>query len=105
MLAQKVALPPPPSALLYLIPLGEAASNICFQWLHRLRTEGLSVEMDLSNRKLKNAMRHANNLGVRYVAVVGDQELENEQLELKEMETGEVEKIAFSALSKRLQNG
>ena len=105
MLAQKVSLPPSQHSQLFLIPLGESAKETCFKLASHLRKEHIPTEMDLSGKKLKNAMRYADTTGARYVAVVGENELESKQLELKEMTSGKVEKVSFSALAKRLKHG
>ena len=105
MLAQKVSLPPPQHSQLFLIPLGDSAKEACFKLASQLRKEHIATEMDLSGKKLKSAMRYADTIGARYVAVVGENELESKQLELKEMASGKVEKVSFSSLVKRLKNG
>lgn len=103
MLKQQVWLPSPPRPVLYLIPLGDAAKNHCFKIVHNLRQDGLHVEMDFSGRKLSKVMQHANQLKAQYTAVVGDNELANEQIELKEMSTGNSFKIPIHSIHKFLQ--
>lgn len=88
MIAQNVPMPPPPATLLYFIPLGGQAKEICFTLMHELRAAGLSVQMELSDRKLNKAMQYADQIKACYVAVVGDNELESKEIELKEMSTG-----------------
>lgn len=105
MLAQQVPLPSPPSSLLFLIPMGKNAENECFKLLCSLRAERLPVEMDFSGKKLKAALRFADAIHARYVAIIGDDELTSGTVELKEMQSGKSEKIALNFLSKRLKNG
>lgn len=105
MLGQHVSLPPPPSVLLFLIPMGERAKKACFKLLCTLRSEHFAVEMDFSDKKLKNALRYADETSARYVAVIGDNELGSGMIELKEMKTGKVEKVTLNHLSERLRNG
>jgi len=102
MIAQKVALPLAPETLLYLIPLGDKAQSACFQLQHTLRGYDLAVEMDYSGRKIGKILQGIQK-GVRYVAVVGDQELENGEIELKEMASGTVTKVKLDHLNRILQ--
>lgn len=103
MLAQKVSHPAYPSPLLFIIPLGQAAQKRCFRLTSELRQHNLPVEMDLSGKKLKNAMRYADNLAARYVTVIGDQELESANIELKEMSTGHTQSLPINRLLDALQ--
>ncbi|MCH9703687.1 MAG: histidine--tRNA ligase, partial [Chlamydiae bacterium] len=101
-IGQKVALPMRSRAQLFFIPLGEAASRFCYKKMSQLRKKGFAVEMDFSGKKLKPAMRYANRKGFCYVAVIGENELESNQFELKEMESGKSETLAFEQLEKKL---
>lgn len=103
MLAQNVPLPPSGRSFFFLIPLGEEAKRVCFRLVSDLRKAQIPVEMDMSEKKLKNALRYADMIGSRFTAVVGDEELKTQHLELKEMATGTVEKLSFDSLLTRLR--
>jgi histidyl-tRNA synthetase len=60
-----------------------------FGLLCAARSAGLSAQMDLGGRSLKGQLGHANALGARYVAIVG-----NEQTVLKDMQDGAQEQVA-----------
>lgn len=104
MLKQNVALPNRPRPLLFFIPLGQEAKNICFDAVHALRQDGLYVDIDLSGRKLGKVMQYANQIAAQFVAVVGDNEVANGELELKEMSSGNISKIHIDQLSSFLHN-
>lgn len=104
-LAQKIPLPKPPRTELFLIPLGDEAMERCFKLMTDFRKSGKSVEMDFSGKKLKNAMRYADQMKARFVIVMGEEELKSGQLQLKEMETGNVETVSIENLGKRLHHG
>lgn len=88
MLGQNVPLPQPYRPTLFLIPIGDSASTLCFSLLHALRSNGVHALMDFSGRKLNKVMTYANQIGAKFVAVVGDREIETQQVELKDMDTG-----------------
>ncbi|MEX1012914.1 MAG: histidine--tRNA ligase [Waddliaceae bacterium] len=100
---QNSPIPPPQTPVLYLIPLGDDAKNTCFTLTHQLRADGIFVQMDYSGKKLGKMMTTANNLGATFVAVVGEEELAKEEVELKEMATGTIHKAPLFNLSRILR--
>ena len=47
--------------------------------------------MDYLNRKIKGQMKQADRLNAKYTVVIGDQELENNKIGVKNMISGESE--------------
>lgn len=103
MLKQKVEIPVSDSPTLFMIPLGEEAKATCFQIVHSLREQGIPVQIDLSGRKLNKALQYADQLGSKFVTVVGDEELKSGEIELKEMSTGVKTKAPLHHLERILQ--
>lgn len=104
MLKQNIPFSEPSGPLLFFIPLGETAKTICFNLLHTLRLEGFSIQMDFSQRKLNKIMQYANQIKASYVAIVGENELQQNSIELKWMATGEIQKISLPDLAAFLKN-
>lgn len=104
MVAQHAVFPPPPSPLLFFIPMGEAAADACFTLLCRLRHHGYAVEMDLSGKKIQNGLQLANSENARYCAIIGDRELEAGEIEIKEMATRTAQKIPLAKLESFLKD-
>jgi len=71
--AQEHHPPSPPD--LFIAPLGEAAEGWAFSVAHRLRRGGYQIELESGGRGLKAQMRRADKLGVRYVLILGENEL------------------------------
>ncbi len=103
MIKQNIPLPNPFRPKLYLIPLGDEAKKACIPILHDLRCQGIAADMDYSGRKLNKVMQYANALKVEYVAVIGDEELKTQQVELKEMESGNITKAPLNHLARFLK--
>ncbi len=74
---------------LYLVARGERAHHWVIGHAKSLRERGVSVEIDFQERSVKAQMRDANRLNVRFVAVVGDDELLSGEVVFKNMSTGE----------------
>ena len=81
--------------LIYMTVLGENARQIAFKIAADLRLQGLTVESDLLRRSLKAQLREAGRKQARWVIIVGDDEISNNQLLLKNMATGEQQTIGL----------
>jgi histidyl-tRNA synthetase len=64
-----------------------------FGLVSEARSAGLSAQMDLGGRSLKGQLGHADALGARYVAIVGE-----DQTVLKDMQGGGQEPVAINAV-------
>ena len=62
--------------------------------------EGRSVELELLGRKLGKALEHASNLKARYAVIVGPDELKNESVTLRNMDSGEQRMVRITDLAK-----
>jgi histidyl-tRNA synthetase len=98
MINQEVPLPRPEHPIVFLVALGAKAKSHCFSLLHELRQNGIPAQMDFSDRKLGKIMQYADQINAQYVVVIGDHELEERQIELKQMATGQKIKIALDDL-------
>lgn len=86
----------------YVIALGEQASMRCFQLLGQIRKNGYGAEMALDNRSVKAAMKGADRSGAKFALLIGDDEMQNHTVVLKNLSSGEQETFALELLSKRL---
>jgi histidyl-tRNA synthetase len=103
MINQAIPLPQPHHPFLFLAALGEKAKETSFELLHTLRLQGIPAQMDFGNKKVGKILQYANQIGAKYVIVIGDHELETQEAELKEMATGHKEMILLSALVETLK--
>jgi len=63
----------------------------------QLRLQDVSVQTDLCDRGLKAQMKHADRIGARFVAVIGESEAESGQMQLKCMADGNQTQCGFDA--------
>lgn len=96
-------LPEPATPMVFLIPLGDQAKQKCFTILHQLRQAEIPSQMEFNNRKLGKAMQYADHIRTRYVIVMGDHELAEGEVELKEMASGHKTKVALEDLTSILK--
>lgn len=79
---------------IYIIPIGKVKQALVLA--RALRNEGNRVEVELSGKKVRKAMERANKENVSKVIVLGEDEVANDQYQLRNMNTGEVENRSFS---------
>ncbi|MEM3396677.1 MAG: histidine--tRNA ligase [Thermoplasmata archaeon] len=63
-----------------------------------LRNQGFSVEIDLLKRNLEKQFKYADRVGARRVIIIGEEELKEGKVRVKNMETGEQENIELKNL-------
>ena len=71
----------------------------CLNIADVLRESGKSVEVDLMNRKLNKALNYANTVGISKVIMIGEKELNEGKISIKDMETGEQKLVDLGDLS------
>jgi histidyl-tRNA synthetase len=95
---QGVQLPGHQELDVFLVTLGEEARRPAFVLLHRLRSMGLSVNMDYLGRSLKAQMKQAGKAGARLVIIVGGEELERRGVSVRDMGESKQKEIPFTEL-------
>jgi histidyl-tRNA synthetase len=79
----------------YLVSLGEEAKDYTVKLLNKLRLAGFSAERDYLNRKIKAQMKAADRLNAKFVAILGEDELAQNKINVKRMETGDQWEISL----------
>ncbi len=87
----------------YIITLGEEAKKEGLKLLALLRKNGIAADTDYECKSLKGAMRSANDLGVKYVLIIGDNELKKGSVTLKDMTSGEQREVRTEDLTAQLK--
>ena len=67
------------------VALGAAAKRTMTSLINDIRKAGISADMSFGDRGLKGAMKGADRAGARFALVLGDQELENGTVALKDL--------------------
>jgi histidyl-tRNA synthetase len=84
---------------LFLVPLGEAGKVKATQLAYQLRLMGLRVDIAYGNRALKGAMKAADKSGAKFSAVIGEDEIKAEKINLKAMMARSESQVALEAKS------
>ena len=89
--------------LVFLITLGDLAKIRGMGILADLRKCGISADTDYENKSLKGCMRKANDLNARLVLILGENELKNNVISVKNMLSGEQKEVNLSQLTKEIK--
>jgi histidyl-tRNA synthetase len=74
---------------IYLAALGEKSLSLAFEWKSALCLMGIKTEMDFGGKSLKSQMKRADRLGATHVLIVGDNEIKQGSVILRNMTTKE----------------
>ncbi len=87
---------------LYIVTLDKSKSDISYKIAVELRRKNKIVELDYLSRSVKAQMREANKFNAKFVLFVGGEELNNNEVILKNMIDGTQENISLSDIDKLL---
>lgn len=76
----------------------------CLKLAERLRNENIKVLCGLGGRKVKKAFEYANKSNIKYVMVIGDDELATKMYSIKDMQKGEQSKMTIDEIISLLKN-
>ena len=93
----KDAMSEPSGPDLLFCPLGDKALEKAFLLTEQLRAEGLWVEMNHESTSLRSQMRKANRINAKHIAVVGEDELAQNEVTVKNMSSREETRVALEA--------
>ena len=71
------------------VSFGEKELMYCLPWLKTLRENGINCEIYPEPAKMKKQMSYADNKNIPFVAIVGENEMTENKVMLKNMKTGE----------------
>lgn len=87
----------------YFAHLGEDAKRSVLKFLNELRGTGLNLAFNFSKNSLKSQLELANNLHVPFVLILGQKEVQDETIIIRDMESGEQEIIDNKKIEKMLR--
>lgn len=92
----------PSKPLIYFIALDDRSAKKAYELIGELRSRNISCDTDFLNRSFKAQMREANRLGVKYVYIIGENEILNGAGQLKNMGDSSQTEVPFDKLAGKL---
>jgi len=100
-LAMMIDTPKPDRPDVVIVPLGDRAEAEAQRVLAGLRREGVAADMAYRGN-MKKRMSKASDSGAAYALIIGDDELDRGEAQLKNLETGEQRAVSLDLLAQAL---
>ncbi len=81
-----------------ICPFDAAGETYALPLLQQLRNQSINAELYPAGAKIKKQLDYANNKNIPYVVVIGSDEVQSGQLTLKNMQSGEQQKLSADAI-------
>jgi histidyl-tRNA synthetase len=81
-----------------IVPFDEAARSVALPLLNKLRSADITAEAYPDLAKVKKMLDYANAKAIPYVVLIGSEEVETSLLSIKNMVTGEQQKVSADAV-------
>lgn len=86
-----------------VIPMGNDNMEYAVGTANKFRQQNIVSEVFLEETKVPKKLNYANKLGIPYVILIGSEEMETGMLTLKNMISGEQEKLSFEDILNKLK--
>ncbi|MBW3018052.1 ATP phosphoribosyltransferase regulatory subunit, partial [Candidatus Woesearchaeota archaeon] len=86
---------------IYIIPIGTQKES--FGIALKIRKQGFNVDMDLCNRGISKNLNYANSYNIPYVIFIGEEELKNKKVKLKDMKSGKEQLVKIEDIKKMIK--
>lgn len=83
---------------IFIVGLGDSVRPVVAKLTNDLRHNNLSSECDMLRRSMRAQMREANKLGAKYAIIIGENELQQNQVQLKDLVSGKQKTIDMSSI-------
>ena len=92
------------TAKVFVIPMDENALSYAINASAEIRNSGINTELcSTVSNSFKSKMKYANRLAIPYVAIIGEDEVKNKKIALKNMETGEQELLTVKQVIEKVK--
>jgi histidyl-tRNA synthetase len=87
---------------IFLVPIGRNAQQLSVSLLRNLRNANLASDMAYGDKGLKGAMKAADKSGARFAVVLGDEEVANAQVQIKDLSNSSQVQVSIGDMVKHL---
>ena len=89
------------TARVYLVPIKTESESL--KVATELRNANINVCVSMGKKGISKNLAYANSLGIPYTIIIGEKELENKKLTLRNMESGKEESLTTEEIIKKLK--
>jgi len=87
----------------YVVPVSEDVRKDASAIVAKLRESGLAADVDLMGRKMSKALKYASGICARYAVIVGNDELSDGSVTVRDMTTGEQAKVSIEDMASKIK--
>lgn len=102
--ANGIEIPEPDTTEVFIAVMGDEAKAFGLKLLHQLRQKGVRAEMDSLARNIKGQFKYANRIHAKKTVVIGENELEEKKVSVKDMATSEQREVDMDNILQELIN-
>ena len=89
---------------IYIVGIGNDVRPTMIKLAEELRSNDIRTSFDYLRRSMKAQMREANKLGVQYAIIIGEDELKDKSVIIKDLSTSNQEKITLDSVQKYMKS-
>ena len=94
----------PENIQIYIVGIGDSVRATLITMAENLRKNNFKTSFDYLRRSMKAQMREANKLGAQYAIILGEDELKDKSVIIKDLSTSDQEKIALDLVEKHMKS-
>ena len=94
----------PENIQIYIVGIGDSVRATLITLAENLRKNNFKTSFDYLRRSMKAQMREANKLGAQYAIILGEDELKDKSVIIKDLSTSDQEKIALDLVEKHMKS-
>jgi len=87
----------------FIVPIGRNSQQLSVSLLKNLRSAGIASDMAYGDKGLKGAMKAADKSGARFAVVLGDEEVSNAQVQIKDLSNSSQVQVSIGDMVKHLE--
>ncbi len=99
----EIELPVPKGLDIFIVTIGDVAQAESMKILSRLRANGISADKDHLGRSVKAQFKYSDKQNSRFTIVLGEDEMKNDSITLKDMKTSQQFEIKLSNLMEEIK--
>jgi len=89
---------------IYIVGIGNDVRSTIIKLAEELRSNDIRTSFDYLRRSMKAQMREANKLGAQYAIIIGEDELKDKSVIIKDLSTSNQEKITLDSVQKYMKS-
>jgi len=92
--SQNLEIPQQEARDVYVVTIGQQARHKAFEFLQLMRSNNILADMDHVGRSVKAQFKYADKANVSWVCILGEEELQNNQIKVRSMKDGSEELVS-----------